>query len=196
MTSEELIDPRQLFVISGPSGVGKNTIARDLCARGLATRAVTATTRPPRPGEQDGTDYHFVSVEQFQKWIRSDALLEHTQYVGNYYGTPVDSVKRAAASGLPVLLTIDVDGGLQIKRRWPQATLIFLEPPSEDELRRRLRGRGRDDEEEIDRRIERAREEMDYADKYDFRVVNNDLETAVVEIARIMAKRYETHGEE
>ncbi|MHC4480117.1 MAG: guanylate kinase [Planctomycetota bacterium] len=187
--AERLVDPGRVYVLSGPSGVGKNTIASRLCQRGGAARAVTATTRPPRAGEVDGRDYHFVDEEQFLRWIREGRLLEHTKYVDHYYGTPLASVNRAAAEGLPVLLTIDVDGALQMKRRWPEVTLIFVEPPSGEELQRRLRARRRDDTVDISQRLRRAREECEYADQYDFRVVNDDLEGAVQEVARIVAGR-------
>ncbi|MHC4787853.1 MAG: guanylate kinase [Planctomycetota bacterium] len=187
--AERLVDPGRVYVLSGPSGVGKNAIASRLSQRGGAARAVTATTRPPRAGEVDGRDYHFVDEEQFLRWIREGRLLEHTKYVDHYYGTPLASVNRAAAEGLPVLLTIDVDGALQMKRRWPEVTLIFVEPPSGEELQRRLRARRRDDTVDISQRLRRAREECEYADQYDFRVVNDDLEGAVQEVARIVAGR-------
>lgn len=193
-TAEDLVEPRQLFVLSGPSGVGKNTVADRLCRRGRAVRAVTATTRRPRPGEVDGRDYWFVSEEQFRDCMASGRLVEHTRYVGHYYGTPLESVNRAADSGLPVILTIDVDGGVQLKERWPQATLIFLEPPSEEELRRRLSGRGQDDEANVARRVARAREEMAYAGRYDFRVVNAELDDAVAQVEQIMACRCPPRG--
>ncbi len=190
----ELSDPARVFVISGPSGVGKNTVADALCSEKRAVRAVTATTRPPRAGEKDGKDYHFVSDEQFGRWIEEERLLEYTRYVGNFYGTPLASVNRAAESGLPVILTIDVDGGLQIKRRWPDVALIFLVPPSEEELRRRLLARGRDDAGSVQKRLERAREEMEYGDDYDFCVVNDNLKEALEEIARIMAGKCDRDG--
>ncbi len=188
--TQRLERPRQLFVLSGPSGVGKNTLAEELGRRGLAVRAVTATTRPPRAGEEDGRDYRFVSEETFRRWIEEGRLLEHTRYVGHYYGTPVASVNRAAEPGLPVILTIDVDGGLQIKQRWPEVTLIFVEPPSEQELRRRLEERGRDDAASIERRLERAREECALAHRYDCRIVNDRLESAAEQIGAILSSRY------
>lgn len=184
-----LEDPRRVFVLSGPSGVGKNTIADRLCREGRAVRAVTATTRPPRPGEVDGRDYLFVGEDEFRRWIQNGRVVEHTNYVGHYYGTPLESVNKAAASGLPVILTIDVDGGLQIKAKWPQVTLIFISAPSDEELRRRLGRRGRDDAASIEERLRRARQEYECAERYDFRVVNDRLDRAVDEIEQIMSSR-------
>ena len=183
------VDPRQLFILSGPSGVGKNSIAAELCRRSLASRAVTATTRPPKPGEADGKDYHFIGKDEFERWIQQRQLVEHTEYLGHYYGTPFFCLASAAASELPVVLTIDVDGGLQVKSKWPEATLIFVRPPSEAELRRRLDERRRDDSDSVEQRLQRAHEEYAYADKYDFCVVNDDLSKAVEEVARIISLR-------
>lgn len=188
--TDRLANPRQVFALSGPSGVGKNTIAGRLCEQGLAVRAVTATTRPPKPGEVDQKDYYFISRDQFRRWIEEGRLAEHTDYLGHYYGTPLSSVNRAAASTLPVILTIDVDGGLQVKRKWREVTLIFIKPPSEDELKRRLRGRQRDDTDSVQQRLRRAHEEYAYAEQYDFCVINDDLDKAVQEIAAIMSRRY------
>lgn len=181
-------------MLSGPSGVGKNTIADRLRARGLAVRAVTATTRSPKPGERDGRDYLFVSEDEFKRWLHDGRLAEHTNYVGHYYGTPLASVDRAGESGLPVVLTIDVDGGLQLKRKFPAVTLIFVGPPSVEELRRRLESRGRDDAATIERRIARAREECALAAQYDYRVVNDGLDQAVEEVAEIVTRRTRREG--
>ena len=189
-TVERLRNPRQLFVLSGPSGVGKNTLADRLIEAGQAVRAITATTRAPKPGEADGRDYYFLSDDEFRRWIREGRLLERASYLGNSYGTPVASVNRAADSGLPVVLTIEVDGGLQIKQRHPEATLIFIEPPSMDELKRRLRGRKREDAQSMEKRFRRAQEEMKYAVRYDFRIVNDDLGKAAAELHKIIAGRY------
>jgi len=187
--ADGLLNPRQLFILSGPSGVGKNTIADRLRREGRALRAITATTRPPKPGEVDGRDYIFVSEGDFRQRVKDGRLIEHTCYLGHCYGTPLASVNEAAESGLPVILTIDVDGGLQVKKKWPDVSLIFIEAPSEEELRRRLRHRQRDDTVSIEQRIKRARQEYEYADLYDFRVVNDDLDDAVELVAGIISRQ-------
>ncbi len=180
------LHPEQVFVMSGPSGVGKNSVASALCESGSAVRALTATSRPPRPGERDGMDYYFVSDEQFEDWLRQGRLLEHTRYCGHYYGTPAFSVNRAAESGRPVLLVVDVQGALTLKERWPEVRLIFLVAPSEQALARRLRSRGQEDEAAIASRLRRAREETALKDRYDWTVVNEGLEEAVEEVRRII----------
>jgi guanylate kinase len=179
--------PERLYVLSGPSGVGKNTLAEELERRGAAVRAVTATTRTPRQGEQDGVDYIFLDEETFEQWVREGRMLEHARYVGNYYGTPVQSVNRAMRSGLPVMIQIDVQGGMQVKERYPQVTLVFILPPGREELRRRLQARGKDSPEKVERRLHRALEEWEYAEEYDRTVVNDRVDRAVSEIEQIMA---------
>jgi guanylate kinase len=181
-----VVQPGRIFVLSGPSGVGKNTIAARLCESGRAVRVVTATSRPSRTAERNGADYYFVSAQEFEEWLREGRLLEHTRYCGHYYGTPAFSVDKAAQSGRPVLLVIDVDGALQLRQKWPEARLIFVRPPSEEALERRLRERADEDDESVERRLERARREMALAEQYDYTVVNDSLEDAVEQVARIV----------
>jgi len=185
-TPEKLSTPERVFVVSGPSGAGKSTVVNELCDRGLAVRAVTATTRPPRENEQDGVDYCFLSPKKFKQWVREGRLLEQARYCGYCYGTPVNSVNAALARGLPVVLVIDVQGAMQVKETWPRVTLVFVAPPSEEELKVRLRGRAEDAPQEMAERVRRARKEMAYADRYDHVVVNDKLERAVEEIADIL----------
>ncbi len=187
-----LSDPERVFVLSGPSGVGKNAVAEALCERGVAVRAVTATSRPPRPGERDGVDYHFVSDEEFEERLRQGRLLEHTRYCGHYYGTPASSVNEAARGGRAVVLVIEVDGALQLKRRWPGLRLIFLAPPDEQALLDRLERRGDVDDAGVASRLARAREEMALSGRYDWTVVNERLDDAVQEVAAIIES--ETKG--
>jgi guanylate kinase len=181
-----LTHPERVFILSGPSGVGKNTLAEKLCRLGKAVRVVTATTRPPRPGEVDGRDYHFMSKDEFVRQADQGRLLEYVTYVGNCYGTPAASVNKAAETGLPVLLVIDVDGARQLKARWPEVTLMFVLPPSREELKRRLESRGQDRPGAVSQRLQRALQECERADGYDFQVVNDRVERTVEQIAAIM----------
>ena len=186
-TEVGLSRPDHVFVLSGPSGVGKNAIAARLCRSGRAVRAVTATSRPPRPGEGDGVDYYFVSDDEFESWIKQGRLLEHTRYCGHFYGTPAFSVDRALETGKPVLLVIDVDGALQLKNRWPGIRLIFIAPPSAEALMERLQRRADESEENVRRRLERARQEMSLSSRYDWVIVNARLDEAVEQVAQIIS---------
>ena len=181
--------PGKLFIVSGPSGSGKSTVLREVFAR--RTRmffSVSATTRGPREGEKDGVDYYFVTKEEFKKMIEGGQLLEHAQYVGNYYGTPKAPVEEKLREGNDVVLDIEVQGAEQVKRKAPEAVSIFLLPPSLEELERRLRGRGTESDEKIRSRLERAASEMKLAPNYDFNVVNDNVEEAADEILRIMRR--------
>lgn len=184
--AERIERPSRVFVVSGPSGVGKNTIVTRICTQGLAVRAVTATSRPPRGHERNGEDYSFLSDAEFDRWIAEGKLLEHVRYCGHQYGTPIFAVNSALSQGLPVLLVIDVQGALQIKESCPEISLIFIAAPSEEKLEQRIRARGLDDEEQIAERLRRAREELAFAERYDHVVVNDVLERAVAEVTEIL----------
>jgi len=172
-----------LVVIAGPSGVGKGTVhARVLSALDDAVLSVSATTRAPRPGELDGSAYHFVSGTGFEELVSTDALLEWATYAGHRYGTPRGPVDDAVAAGKVVLLDIEVQGALQVKEHDPAALLVFLRPPSLEELERRLRGRGTESDEAVARRMARAREELAAAHHFDVTVVNDDLDRCVAEV--------------
>ena len=176
----------KLIVISGPAGTGKGTVINGLMERERYALSVSATTRAPRGFEQDGINYFFKTVEEFEKMIENDEFLEYAKFVDNYYGTPKKYVLDKLEEGKNVLLEIEVQGALQVKKNYPDATLIFLLPPSMDELESRLRGRATDSEETIVKRLARANEEMEYKDKYDYQVVNLEVEQAVQEIEDII----------
>ncbi len=184
-----------LVIISGPSGAGKSTIVRRLlaeCSLPLV-RSVSATTRPPRPGEEEGKDYHFLSDARFQELRRHDALLECKEVFrqGYWYGTLREEVSSGLQAGKWVVLEIDVEGMEAVVEQYPQAVTIFLRPSSVDELERRLRGRGTESEEAIRRRLEVAREELTFADRYCHQVINDSADQAVAEICEILRSRGE-----
>ncbi len=177
----------KLLVISGPSGAGKSTvISRVMANDPNIVFSVSATTRQPRNGEKDGTDYYFITKPQFENMIEQGQLLEYAQYVENYYGTPKQTVLESLANGQDVLFDIEVQGALQVKKAYPRAILIFLIPSSFDEIERRLRGRGTDSEEKIARRIETARRECRFIENYDYIVLNDDPDIAAGEIKSIL----------
>lgn len=179
------------FIICGPSGVGKGTVAARLLAEDPALYfSVSATTRAPRPGEADGVHYHFLSVEQFEKWIEEDQFLEHAQFVGNYYGTPRLYVDEAMDQGRDVLLDIEIQGADQVKRKRPDVVRIYVAPPSWEELERRLTGRGTEDMEKVRSRLARGKEEFAAAREFDYFVINDTVDHAVEEIRAIMAAEH------
>jgi len=185
-------------VISGPSGVGKGSVVRRLLERdpGGLWFSVSWTTRPPRPGERDGREYRFVSDQAFDELVASDALLEWAEVFGHRYGTPAEDVERARAAGRDVLLEIDVQGARQVKQRAPDAVLVFLVPPNREELERRLRTRGTEDERTLARRLAEAERELTEASWFDHVVVNDDLERAADEVLAIIAAHREGRGGE
>jgi len=176
-----------LIVISAPSGTGKTTLVHMLLKEFPDLEfSVSYTTRPPRPGEVDGKDYHFVDRKTFERMIEEGDFLEWAEVYGNLYGTSRTQVLRALNEGRDVILDIDTQGALQVKKNFPEAVLIFILPPSLKELERRLRSRGTDDEETIERRLKIAKEEIRRAPLYDYIVVNDVLEVAYENLRSII----------
>ena len=175
------------FIISGPSGVGKSTVLRELFkGRDDLYFSISATTRAPREGEENGVHYHFIDVERFQNLIHEDAFLEYAEYVGNFYGTPKKFVDAAMDEGKDVILDIELQGAIQVTSKRPEVIRIFIAPPSWSELEKRLTGRGTDSPEKIRERLVRAKVELQNANTYDYFVINDTVEQAVREINAIM----------
>ena len=176
-----------LFVVSGPAGAGKGTLVSRVCERvGNVWVSLSATTRAPRGSEVDGVEYRFLSIAEFERLIEQDGFIEWARVHSHYYGTPIEPIRQHLADGSIVLLEIDVQGAMQVKRVFPDATLVFIEPPSMEELERRLRARATDSEEAIRERLENARGELAAAERYDVRIVNDDVETATDELVEVI----------
>lgn len=181
-----------LYIFSGPSGVGKGTICRQLVAkRNDLSVSVSATTRKPREEDTEGVTYYFKTKEQFEAMIDGDKFLEWAVYNGNYYGTPVDPVEEKLDRGEDVILEIEVQGALKVMEKRPDAVSVFIAPPDEEALYERLRGRGSETEEQIGNRVNAAKAELMQKDRYDYIVVNDLLEDAVCEIENIMKNQKE-----
>ena len=179
----------KLVVISGPSGTGKGTIIKQILQRKKdVALSVSCTTRAPRPGEQDGVDYYYVSKEKFREMIEQDAYLEYESFFDNSYGTPEAPVREKLAAGISVILEIDVKGGMNVKKKAADAEMIFIAPPSMEVLKARLVGRNTETAEQIEKRTQRAFDEMKYQNQYEHIVVNDDLETAIQEVIAIIEK--------
>ena len=179
----------RLFVISGASGVGKSTVLTQVMQQRQDVRfSVSATTRAPRPGETDGVNYYFVSREEFEKMIAEDAFLEYDSHMANYYGTPTAQMEEKLLCG-HVILDVEPVGAANVRKKRKDATLIFIAPPSMEELERRLRSRGDTPEEQIQMRLERARWEMDQSRWYDYIVTNDQVDACADEILRIIAEK-------
>ena len=176
-----------LVVVSGFSGAGKGTLMKELLKRyDNYALSVSATTRPPREGETDGKEYFFVSKEQFEKMRDEQKLIEYAQYVNHYYGTPKEYVEQKMAEGKDVILEIEIQGALKVKKRFPDALLLFVTPPSAEELRKRLVGRGTETLEVINARLARAAEEASGMEAYDYLLVNDDLDRCVEEMHNLI----------
>ncbi len=175
------------IVISAPSGCGKDTILEQLFKiNDNLVYSVSATTRAPREGEIDGESYYFHTRDSFEKMIADNEVLEYTEYCGNYYGTPKKAVEDMLSAGKDVILKIEVEGAMNVKRIFPDSVLIFILPPSMGELERRLKKRGTESDETIAARIKQARTELDCADKFDYLVVNGELMKAVEDVNKII----------
>ncbi|MBQ7951384.1 MAG: guanylate kinase [Clostridia bacterium] len=177
-----------LMVVSGPAGVGKGTIVKLACekAKGNIHLSISATTRNPRPIDKEGVTYYFKTKEEFQSMIEHNEVLEWAEYVGNYYGTPRKPVEEALSKGVDVILEIEVQGAMQIKKNFPGAVLTFVAPPSREELENRLRGRGTETEEQILSRLKTAEGELSRMNEYDYIVVNDQIEQASEDLLTIL----------
>jgi guanylate kinase len=177
----------KVFVITGPSGVGKGTLIRGLLEQMPQLQpAVSATTRTPRPGERDGVDYHFLTSEEFEQRVRDGAFVEHATYSGNRYGTLRSELDRRLAAGAPVVLEIEVQGARQVRETMPEAVQVFIAPPSVEALRARLVGRGTDDAEQVEERLRTAERELEAQPEFAHVVVNDRLEQATQELIAIV----------
>lgn len=180
-----------LFVLSGPSGVGKGTVRKALFQRDTNLKySISMTTRKMRAGEQEGVDYFFRTKEEFERMIDEGRMLEYAEYVGNYYGTPKQYVEEMIELGHDVFLEIEVQGALQVKKNYPQGVFIFLIPPSLEELKNRIIERGTETEDLIMNRLTEARNEIEMMDKYDYVVVNDNIEEAVNRVQSIVVSEH------
>ena len=180
-----------LVVVSGFSGAGKGTLMKELLKRyDNYALSVSATTRQPREGEKDGEDYFFVNREYFQQMIEEGRLVEYAQYVNHYYGTPRDYVEKKMAEGKDVILEIEIQGALKVKKRFPDALLIFVTPPSAGELRRRLVGRGTETIEVINARLRRAAEEASGMEAYDYLLINDEIDACVEQMHQLITLQH------
>ena len=178
---------KKLIILTGPSGVGKGTVVKEILDKDKnICLSVSATTRSPRKGEKEGENYYFLSEENFKEMINKNLFLEWAKFAGNYYGTPLSFVKDKIEDGFSVLLEIEVEGAKQIKDKFPDSLSIFILPPSKEELERRIRNRGTEKEEAINRRLSRSTYEIASSDEFDFKVTNRDVDETAERIINII----------
>ena len=178
---------KKLIILTGPSGVGKGTVVKEILDKDKnICLSVSATTRSPRKGEKEGENYYFLSEENFKEMINKNLFLEWAKFAGNYYGTPLSFVKDKIEEGFIVLLEIEVEGAKQIKDKFPDSLSIFILPPSKEELERRIRNRGTEKEESINRRLSRSTYEIASSDEFDFKVTNRDVDETAKRIIQII----------
>ena len=176
-----------LIIVSGFSGAGKGTVMKKLMSEyDNYALSISATTRSTRPGEQDGREYFFKTVEEFETMIENNQLIEYAKYVGNYYGTPKEYVEKMLDEGKDVILEIEMQGTMKVKEMMPETVLVFITPPTAEELKKRLEGRGTEDSETIKARLKRASEEVVYMDKYDYLLINDKLDECVENLHKIV----------
>lgn len=180
-----------LAIVSGFSGAGKGTVMKALMGKyDNYALSISATTRAPRVGEENGREYFFKTVEEFEKMIEEDQLIEYANYVGNYYGTPKAYVESKLDEGKDVILEIELQGAMKVKEKMPDTVLIFITPPTATELKNRLVGRGTEDEATVNARLKRASEEAGYMEKYDYLLINDDLDTCVRELHELIQSEH------
>ena len=180
-----------LIIVSGFSGAGKGTVMKRLMSDyDNYALSISATTRNPRNGEEDGREYFFKTVEEFENMIEQDKLIEYANYVGNYYGTPKEYVESMLSDGKDVILEIEMQGAMKVKEKMPDTLLVFVTPPSAEILKNRLVGRGTEDMDTINARLSRAYEEADYMEKYDYLLINDDLDQCVKELHGIIQSEH------
>ena len=178
---------KKLIIITGPSGVGKGTVVKEILEKEKNIwLSISATTREPREGEKEGENYYFLNREKFKKMIEQNLFLEWAQFAGNYYGTPFSSVNEKIEKGFTVLLEIEVEGAKQIKEKFPNSVSIFLLPPNKEELERRIRSRGTEKEEAIKKRLSRANYEISASNQFDFELTNYNVDETVNRIVKLI----------
>tara|TARA_Y100000816_G_C25870401_1_gene454311 strand:+ start:152 stop:706 length:555 start_codon:yes stop_codon:yes gene_type:complete len=180
-------DFKKLIILTGPSGVGKGTVVKEILKKNKNIwLSISATTRNPRKGEKDGENYYFLSQEKFKEMIDRKLFLEWAQFAGNYYGTPLFSVNKKIDEGLTVLLEIEVEGAKQVRKKFPETLSIFLMPPNKAELERRIRNRGTEKEDAISRRLARANFEIGASNEFDFSITNHTVDETVERIINLI----------